>query len=420
MKSFFRRPAVIVAELLAITLACALGAALPQAGTAPAAEVAGLRTHGPLITALVDGLALDHIFTSLGFLLLLGLATISLSIVVWEQLRRLRAQWILPLTEAHFRTAPFRREFTRPAATGASSRIRTRGRLGLAGSPLFHIGLLAVIVAGSLGALFGGSAVVDLYEGEVLPATVEAWGAQWPGRLGSPFRLDEPLRLVSVEGSNYARGDLRDLRLRLAAPGPGAERTISLAINEDLPLRRGRLFADAHFGPAALLAWEAQSSAPVQQALLLEQKEPRAYGAYAHGPGRIRARLRAPMPADDRRAGVVEVRILDGAATVAEGTLAPGEALALPGGGSLKLHGLPYWARLRGTYDPGLGLAYFGFMLALLGGALTYGVVRVDELVSVTPEAAGERVVVALRPHRFAPLYRERFERLVRDHGGEI
>jgi hypothetical protein len=93
--------------------------------------------------------------------------------------------------------------------------------------------------------------------------------------------------------------------------------------------------------------------------------------------------------------------------------------MPLPGGGQLRLHSLPYWARLHGSHDPALGLVYVGFVIALLGGALTYGVVRVDEFVQVVPDGAGERVVVALRPHRFAPLFRDRFERLVRDHGGE-
>ncbi|HEY3400432.1 MAG TPA: cytochrome c biogenesis protein ResB [Geothrix sp.] len=421
LKRFLRLPAVIVAEILVITAACSLGASLAQAGRSPAAEVARLQQHGALVSALVRGLALDHVFTSLWFLAALVFATASLSIVVAEQIRRLRAAWGQAPAEAHFRNAPFRREFTRPASTDAvvGTHIRTQGRLALAGSPLFHTGLLCVILAGALQALFGVQAVVDVYEGEVLPATTEAWGAQWPGPLGRPFRLDEPLTLLSVASTRYETGDLMTLRLKLADQGPGGQ-VREMGINDELPLSRGRLYVEAQHGPAALVEWAGPSLAPLRTATLLEKKETAAFGAYIQGPGTLRARIRVPMPADGRRPDHAEVRILDGASRLAEGVLKPGEALPLPGGGLLKLHGLPYWARLHGNHDPAIGLAYLGFILALLGAALTYGVTRVDELVAVTPEGDRERVVVALRPHRFAPLFQERFERLVRDHGGEV
>ncbi len=419
LKHFLISPATIVGDLAVITLLGSLGAALPQAGVAAAAEVGWLRQHGPFLSFLADHLALDHVFTSPPFLVALGFATVSLSIVVVEQIRRLAAQWKLTPTEGAFRGAPFRAEFTRPAS-GAATTLRTRGRLGLAGSPLFHLGLLCVILAGALQALFGVSAVVDLYEGEVLPPAVEAWGAQWPGPLGSPFRLETPLRLVSVESTRYGGGDLRTLRLRLAEVTSNGDQMREMGINQDLPVPRGRLYADNQHGPAALVEWSLPAKPPQRTAILLEKKEAAAFGAYSQGPGHLRARIRVPMPGDGSRPGLAEVRVLDGPATLAEGPLRPGESLPLPGGGALKLHGLPYWARLHGNHDPAIGLAYLGFALALTGAALTYGITRVDELVAVTPEGEFERVVVALRPHRFAPLFRERFERLVRDHGGEV
>ncbi|HJV39955.1 MAG TPA: cytochrome c biogenesis protein ResB [Geothrix sp.] len=418
LKRLFRSPATIVGELAAITLLGSLGAALPQAGVAAAAEVGRLRQHGLFLSFLADHLALDHVFTSPLFLVALAFATVSLSIVVIEQIRRLAAQWKPAPPELAFRSVPFRAEFTRPAS-GATTTTRSTGRVSLAGSPLFHLGLLCVILAGALQALFGVSAVVDLYEGEVLPPTVEAWGAQWPGPLGSPFRLETSLRLVSVESTRYDGGDLRTLRLRLAEVTEDGDRFREMGINQELSVPRGRLYADAQHGPAALVEWILPDGPALRTAALLEKKETAAFGTYSPGPGSRRARIRVPMPMDGSRPGLAEVRILDGSNTLAEGSLRPGESLPLPGGGVLKLHGLPYWARIHGNHDPAIGLAYLGFALALTGAALTYGITRVDELVAVTPAGEFERVVVALRPHRFAPLFRERFERLVQDQGGE-
>ena len=119
VKRFFRSPATIVGELCFITLLSIGGASLPQADTASAADLARLRQHGPVVTALVDGLGLDRIFHSPAFLLALALAAVSLAIVVEEQLRRLRATWGQVPTEAHFRAAPLQMEFLRPPAMGS-------------------------------------------------------------------------------------------------------------------------------------------------------------------------------------------------------------------------------------------------------------------------------------------------------------
>lgn len=422
LKRTLRSPRTIIAEILVITVACVLGATVAQAGRSPAAEVVRLWEHGPLLTAFVRRLALDHVFTSPWFLGALTFATASLGIVVNEQIRRLRLAWIQTPTEAQFRNAPFRHEFHRPTTGPAPVPLilRSRGRLGLAGSPLFHTGLLCVILAGALGALFGVQAVVEVYEGETLPATVEAWGIQRPGPLAQPFRLDEPLRLLAVENTHYGTGELLNLRLKLAQDGSGAGLVREVGINEELRVSRGRLYVGTEHGPAALLEWDLPSAPNLRTAVLLERKESHAFGAYALGPGALRARLRVPMPADGRRPDHVEVRVLNGHASLAEAVLKPGETIHLPGGGLLRLYSLPYWTRLHGNHDPAIGLAYFGFALALLGAALTYGVVWVDEMVAIIPEGDMERVVVALRPHRFAPLFRDRFERLVREHGGEV
>ena len=64
-----------------------------------------------------------------------------------------------------------------------------------------------------------------------------------------------------------------------------------------------------------------------------------------------------------------------------------------------------------------VGVAYAGFLLAGVGALLIFLVVRVDELVSVVPCEEGERVVVALRAQRFAPLFRERLEGVARREG---
>ncbi len=428
VRRLLRSPALIVGEIAAITFAGVLGAVMPQAGRAMPGQL------GPVASAVVDALALDHVFTSAWFVAITLLATASLMITVVEQLRRLRRTWSQQLTEAHFQNAPYRVEFERPARSaaeqdkdadgGTRAEVSTKGRLGLAGSPLFHVGLLLLVVAGALRALFGVNAVVDVIEGETLPATAEAWGAQFPGALARPLWFDCPVTLGHVRAKRYESGRLRELRVRLSFDGAEGTRMETVAINSDLRMPGGRIFLGTDFGPAALVEWRgdiasdgggARSS---REAALMANRGKGEYTATSSGPGEVKAYLRARVNAAGDRPGGLEARVMKESALLFAGRIRVGQAVPVPGVGMLVLHGMPFWARLRGSRDPGGWLAYLGFALVIAGATIMSTFVKVGTLVSVTRSEDRERVVVALRAQRFAPLFRERFGQLVREEGG--
>lgn len=425
-KRFLRRPSLILAELAGIAVAGVVGAMVPQAGAGGGAEFDRLRETGSS-AAIIDLFALDHVFQSAWFLAWILLATASLLIVVGEQIRRLRTTWIQRLTEAHFNTAPWRAEFERPAGlpsedgdANARVEIRTYRRIGLAGSPIFHAGLLMVIVAAALRALFSVEAAADLIEGETLPPTAEAWAAQWPGLLAAPFRFGQPVRLDAVRATRYEGGDLQDLRVQLSIERTGSAETREVAINRELRASGGRLFLGSDFGPAAMLEWTNRSTSSTREAILLAGRGKGRYEGESTGPDGMRAYLQTQFGRDGEWPSSVEVRVMKGGALHHVGTMRTGERAVLPGGRALVLHGVATWARLRGSRDPGLWLAYFGFALLLVGATMIFTMIKVDTCINVTPAGEKERVVVALRPHRFAPLFEERFHRLVRDQGGTV
>ena len=90
LKRLLRSPRLIVAELAASAVSGILGATLPQAGTASTRDLAAVRQGGGLATAFINTFALDHVFRSPWFLALTLLAACSLSLVILEQLKRLR------------------------------------------------------------------------------------------------------------------------------------------------------------------------------------------------------------------------------------------------------------------------------------------------------------------------------------------
>jgi hypothetical protein len=371
IKRFLRRPAVIVGELAAIAVAGVLGATMP--GT--------------------------HIFQSVWFALLTLLTAASLAVVVNEQFRRVRSQWRPQPSSAQFQSAPFKVEFERPATTATpQQRIWSERRLGLAGSLVFHTGLLLLILAGAWRALFLSEAAVDLLEGETL-APNAAWSAQWPGVFGQPFRLDQPLTLESVSGRRYSDGDLRDLRARLS--------TGEVAVNRQLQLGGSRLYLTQEFGPAALLEWNSNR----REAVLLANNGHGNFSGEVAGPGGLKVILHS----HSERPSDLELRVMRGNALLTAGTLGLGESLALPNGERLTLRAAPMWARLRGNCDSALWLAYAGMCLAMAGAAMMFCLVKLDFCVVVTPLGEREKVFLALKPQRFALLFQERFDRFVRE-----
>lgn len=425
-KRFLRAPRVIVAEILAVAVAAVLGASLPQEGVASLAELEALRARGPLVTFLVDRFALDHVFRSTWFVALTLLASASLSIVVKEQVQRLRAQWSQRPTEGQFQRAPLRTEFERPARSaleahgGRRVEIRTHGRLGLAGSPLFHVGLLLVVVAGALRALFAAEAAVDLFEGETLEPTASAWAAQWPGMLAGPIRLAAPVRLDTVRATRYDSDDLRELTVRVSIQRDSGLSEEEIAVNRELWVPGGRLYLGSDFGPTAMLEWQESGKPPVRRAIMLRSVEKGRYETASPGPGASRMYLRAEVDRAGNRPAAIEVRVTGpgGVPLLFSGFLRPGQEISVPGGATLTLHGVPFWARLRGSRDPAVWLAYTGFALALAGATIIFTVVKIDTCMTVTAAGEKERVVIALRAQRFAPLFQERFARLVREQGG--
>ena len=371
-KRALRKPAVILGELAAIAVAGVFGATWPE----------------------------SHIFNSAWFALLALLAAASLAVVVSEQFRRVCSQWRQQPSPAQFQSAPFQAEFERPPThPHPRPRVWSERRLGLAGSLVFHTGLLLLIIAGAWRALFLSEAVVDLLEGETL-APNAAWSAQWPGVLGKPFQLNQPLTLESVTGSRYADGGLRDLRAKLSAG--------EIAVNRQLQLGGNTLYLTQEFGPAALLEWN--SNRP--EAVLLANDGQGGFSGEVAGPGGLRVFLRS----NSERLSDLELRVMRGNALLTADTLSVGQTVTLPDGDRLRLRAAPMWARLRGNHDSSLWLAYAGMGLAIVGAAMIFCLVKLDFCVVVTPLGDREGVFLALKPQRFAPLFQERFEQFVRDH----
>jgi cytochrome c biogenesis protein ResB len=405
---------LIVAEVTLITLGAVALTALPQVTDNPEGARRMVEAFG-FAAPVARLLQIDHILGAWWFLGLLALSLASLGLVVKDQWKRFRTQWRENLTAKSFRSCPFRREWTRPAAEPATSlTIRTKGKLGHLGLPLFHTGLLLVVLAGLLRMLFAADAMVDLHEGETLPPSPAAYGAQWPGRFAKPFALAVPLTLDRVLPAHYDNGLLKGLSAQVRLEGNATPTVV--AINEPLRFGPRQFYLSQIFGPAAFL--EIKTGDQVQQPVALLRNESGSSHTMSISIQDRELKLRSTLQKNGLLGEDVEIRVLRAGALVQTGTLKAGERLIFPDGTIITLADLRYWAQFSASRDAFLPLAYAGFILAIFGAAFIFLLNRVDTAVNVEPCPEGERVWVALRVRRFTPLYEDAFERLVKDNDG--
>jgi cytochrome c biogenesis protein len=401
-----RRPSFIVSEIAAVAAGATLAASLPQQPDLD--EMRRFAEARPALGRLTAALGLHDVVTSAWFLVLVAMCFLSLVAVQAQQWPRLKRTWAGRLDAASFARAPYRRVVPVTSARSAPvvPRFSASGRLGLLGSPVFHLGLLVVMLAGLVRLLTFRDAVGRAFEGDVLPAAPGAFEAERGGWLSRPLALPRPVRVDELRATRYASGALEQLTLDVTVgDGPRAERH-QVAVNSPLDVGRVRLYVMQSFGLAAPMELvRPEGATPLL--VLLEPRDEEMRGGVRPGDGlelRVRARG-SPRPAS------VELRALVGGVLLGIADLAPGSEVAFGPGLRVRLHGLGYWARIRGGVDPSRPLFFAGVSIAIVGIALMFGFTRVDSGVFVD----GGLLVVALRPQRFAPLYAHQFERLCQE-----
>lgn len=403
-----RRPVVIVTDVLALGTGAALAAALPQ--QPDALEIDRFAREFPALSRVTGALGLHEIVTSGWFLAIALACVVSLLAVQSEQWPRLARSWSDRLAPASFARAPFRRSgpVSRARQQPLAARFSSAGRIGLLGSPVFHLGLLLLVLAGLVRMLAFREVVVRALEGETIPAQAGAFEAERGGWLSRPFALPAQVQVRELREERYQSGALRQVAVALLTgerPGSGPE-VREAAINAPLDVGDVRIYVSNAHGLAALLELGGAGQ-PVPLVAFLEERGGEWRGGLRSGQA-LELRFRtavAPRPES------VEVRALSDGVLLGIGELSPGSELALGAGRTLRLHGLRYWVQLRGSRDPSKPLFFGAVAVVVAGVVLMFSVVRVDTGVFVE----GDQLVVALRPQRFAPLYAERFERLCKE-----
>jgi cytochrome c biogenesis protein ResB len=404
---FLRSGRLIIAELVLIGVAAGVAVSLPQEPDADA--VRRFAEAFPRLGGVLGGLGLHRILVAWWFLGAVGLSTASLVSVQLDQWRRVARLWRAPVALASFARAPYRRELPLPRHRTLPDEpvLATTGRISLLGSPVFHLGLLIVVLGGLGRLLWSSEAITRFVEGESIGPGPAVWDGERRGWLGTAVTPALPIQLLSLDVERHPSGALRWIACQVAVGG-GSPRAV--AVNDPLDVGDLQLTISGSHGLVALLERRsAGTSSPVP--VWLEFVDGGAKGRVELGGG-LELRLRASDAGG--RPSALEIRVTRGGALVFAGTQALGGSVPLGADDALRLVALPYWVQAQVARDRSRPVFYVGLIVALLGVTIMFGVVRIDAAVY----REGDRLIVAMRPQRFAPLYVERFEALCREWTG--
>lgn len=357
----------------ALTLAAMAGGTLPQLRRLSPAQLDRFQNEWPVMWQVMDWTGLSAVFSSAWFYALCWLLAANLAAGTAQHLWRI-GRWRQGRVAPSVRLAgegPLPERVARHfASAGDGEAIVGHGILGLFGLPLFHIGILTIVVAGTLSASVQFSTRFEMGQGEVYSgggaSKGVAEGADFDidPESGYAFRLDE------------AHVEVRDERIReLQAYFTIRERgqpprQEQLLVNHPLRIVGQSLYLDKKFGYTA--AFDRLLSDGTVRRLHIHFEVPRAeWGKNTPLKRRDMVALGdAPLfwhmsftPGEAPRFALQVTR--DGA-VVYDGVLGPGEEADL-GSYRIKFLGALPWIGLFMVADWAVRMVFVGYVVTLVG-----------------------------------------------------
>jgi cytochrome c biogenesis protein len=431
------RTALVLLFLLA--LGSVPGSVLPQQGIDPQAVQQYYDAH-PSLAPLLARLSLFNVFASPWFAAIYLLLFASLAGCVIPRTFRLAgsARQRPPQAPANLSRLPLaaRHETTlAPAEALAAAAAVLSAKRNL----LFHLALLALLVAVCVGGMFGYKANRLLVVGDTFANTATDLDAFHPGRAVSAADLQPfTIALDSFQASYITSGALRgqpsrfDARIRYSAQPGAAMRGYSLRVNHPLSVDGVRVFLIGHGyapvfrvtdgtgrvvfdGPVPFIAVE-QAGLTSEGVIKVPDAHPQQLGfagvflpTAVDAGGKLGSAFPAPLnPVVSLVSYAGDLGMNSGPAQsvyqldtsglrqlpVEPRPLAPGQSIKLPGGdGTLTFTGYRQWISLAITYDPGSLPALIAGMTALAGLLLSFFVRRRRMFVRARPGPGGRTVV---------------------------
>jgi cytochrome c biogenesis protein len=443
-----------VGTLTFVGLWAMVATAVPQGAAGTFGVAAWAKAH-PALEPVVNVLGLHQAFTAGLFLVCVALLGISTVVCSWRRTKTayLRARTLRAAARADAASIAGEHELaivlapdaapaeTLPVAQEALAQLGVRTKLGTGvlsavspwwsvwGSAVFHWALVALMLFVLVGTLQRSDGLMAVSVGQTKPDAPASYGELVTGPLHSWSGVDRSFRV-----------DALDPDLKLGGVDRGAVPTVSVLdatgkvvktqlVYPNMMLHEGTVAINCPaVGLSADIGLEstggveiARSYEPIDfSQTATEGTVPVGLLGIFDNSGAVEMRIAVTVPLDKRngqfgewipsvpRAHIV-VYAADGA-TLVDTVIKPGETAELPGGGSLKLLGIGWYARLSIVDDWSTPFIYTAMIIALLGLSISLLARQQIVLAAVVDGPDGPALALRMRLWRNVPTTRADIE----------
>ncbi len=455
---FLASPRLAAALLLFIGAWVTIATFVPQSITSPG-MIAAWDAANPALATVVNAVGLHDAFTAPVFIVPSLLLALCTAVCAWQRtgVARRRARVLreasaagvtddvalaglsIPVAsdvdddEAYERVFVTLRELGIPGSRVDDRVVSVSPWWTVWGTAIFHWALVALIVLMALGSLARASGQMGVAVGQTRPDQPESYGELAAGPLYRWASNDRSIRVDGFHLDYMAGGISRGPTPTVAVLDGDGEVLESRIVYPNHILRHGSLsIYPVDYGLSAEVALIDEANAEVQRVVQImdfdgtnrDGTSPVSMIGLYGADGTVEHQMSVSVPLDSVPEGFlgripkdpsahVVVADLTGAVLLDE-VLRPGEEAALPLGGSLRLLGVDYYARLQIVDDPTIALLYIAGAIALVGLGIATLARQMIFTAGVRIEGEARIMAVRMRLWRIHSTSRTEIERELR------
>lgn len=296
------------------------------------------------------------------------------------------------------------------AASAGNRLYAEKGKLGLLGSPVLHLGLLLALTAAAWSGLTAFTGFAEVGEGQIFAETKGSYVQQSAGPLFGDRHAGFNVRVDRVEvDAPITLGRAVEVPVRsevtiLEGDTPVTKGT--LEVNKSLEYRGVRLFQTRIFGPAVLFSLRYADGNVDQGMVNLTSAGGGRHTSELYLPGTVYRAKVEQNSADNS----VKVDVTYRKQSLFSGEMKPGQTLQFSDGVSLTLLDVRRWTNLRVVNDRSQIPLYAGFGLTVLGLAISVLCTRRQIWAFVEDRGGGSRVTCAALGVKSRAMLAEEFD----------
>ena len=383
INKFLISPKTIISLIILTLLACSIGFFVPQLTDKSPSFFQTWQEQNIYTYRFVTRLQLHQVYTSYWFLGLVCLIAISLLSSLYAQIKKNLKYGLKGRTqnteygtqhiEVIRNTLHKKRYKEQGFINEGHEFIFTKNSISRWGSVIFHAGLLLVVISAILVLSYRSRGFVQLIEGDTFVGKESSFLVKSRGALAGEYNPGFYTFLSKLDHTYWETGELKHLESSLTIVEDTEQAEKKVSINNPLFIKDTNLYQSDDYGYTLSFVLKKLTGENVVSHFSIDRAanvRKRAVGRtdYPLSPYIVEMKF---MPDLEKKSfylnkPIVYLNIAEGLNDVFSGLVIPGDAIKIKDD-ILHFTGVRYWSGLIFVKNPGMSIAYIGFVIVIIG-----------------------------------------------------